>query len=224
MKKTIFMILATFSVFWLVSLFGYNKNLLMDAVRAPKAQAAASQTQLVTLTVNVIDYLSFTTNSGGSVAFGNLIPGTPNCDNGTIFLVSTNASNGYKMTPSDGSGTNSALKAADNTYIADYAGTIATPTLWPDGTTYGLGTTLWSGVQREAAWSAGGVATGACNAASTKWAGIAADSTSTSGHTVTGFISGPDTTYWGWKVNVPNTQKTGLYTGAVTFTVVNVLS
>lgn len=224
MKKIIFMTLSISFVFWLVCLFNYDKNLLISALRIPKAQAVASSTQVVTLTVNVIDYLSFTFNSGSSVAFGDLTPATANCSDGTIFLVSTNASNGYKMTPSDGSGTNSALKEVTNVYIADYAGTMTTPTLWSAASQYGLGTTLWSGVQREAAWSAGGVPTGACNAASTKWAGIAADSTSTTGHTVTGFITGPDTTYWGYKVNVPNTQKTGLYTGAVTFTVVNVLS
>ena len=223
MKKACFLTLSALTVFWLVCLLSYDKNLLADAIKVPKAQAVASSTQAVTLSVTVIDYLSFTVNSGGTINLGNLTPGTPVCNaSGTVLLVSTNASNGYKMTPSDGSATDSALTHADTTtHILDYLGTIAAPTTW---TGSGLGVTLWSGVQREAAWSVGGVATDACAVASTKWAGVPAASTSTTGHTVTGFLAGPDTTYWGWKVDVPNTQKTGTYTGVVTFTVVNVLS
>ena len=222
MRKAVFLSLSALFVFWLVCLLSYDKGLLVNSLNVSKTKAAASDVESVTLSVNILDYLSFTVSSGGTISLGNLTPGAPVCNSsGTVFLVSTNASNGYKMTPSDGSATNSALSEITGVHILDYLGTLATPTTW---TGSGLGVTLWSGVQREAAWSVGGVATDACALASTKWAGVPANSTATTGHTVTGYLAGPDTTYWGWKVDVPNTQKTGAYTGAVTFTVVNVLS
>lgn len=218
MKKILFMTLSILSVFWFVCLFSYNRDTLANALRVPEANAA---TQTVTLSVTVTSFLSFTTNSGGTIDLGLLNPGTPVCNtSGTVFLVNTNASNGYKMTPADGSNTDSTLTHVDaTTKIKDYLGTLATPTTW---TGSGLGVTLWSGVQREAAWSVGGVALNPCTAASNKYAGVPTD-TSTTGHTVAGFLAGPDTTYWGWKIDVPNTQKTGAYTGAVTFTAIPIL-
>jgi hypothetical protein len=71
---------------------------------------------------------------------------------------------------------------------------------------------------KEAAWGTG---TTVCDA-NNKYAG--APATATTAHTVTGFHSGADTSSWGWKIDVPNTQKTGSYSGNVTFTATAVLS
>jgi len=229
MKKALFMTLSASFVFWLVCLFSYDKNLLLNAFKAQKAEAVSSSTQVVNLSVTVQDYLSFLVSSGGNINLGNLTPRTANCNqSGTVLSVDTNAANGYKMTPSDGFATSSALVHTDaSTPIVDFvSGTVAAPVVWSLSTVYGLGVTLWSGSTAVAApWSvAGGAPADACVVASTKWAAVGTTSATTTGLTVTGPIATTDYSKWGWKVNVDNTQKTGVYAGTVTFTVVNVLS
>lgn len=228
MKKLLFLSLSGMFVFWLVCLLSYDKDLLVNALKVPKASAVQSSTQAVNLSVTVTDYLSFLISSGGNINLGDLNPLTANCNSsGTVFMVTTNAANGYKMTPSDGFATSSALVHTDaSTPIIDYAGTVSAPTIWSLSTAYGLGVTLWSGSTAVAApWSvAGGAPADACVVASTKWAGVPANGTAASGLVRTGPVAGVDYSKWGWKVNVSNTQKTGVYAGTVIFTVVNVLS
>ena len=220
-KKSIFMICSGLFIFWLVCLI----NLEGSPFCTRSAKAGVFATQNVDLTTTINSYLNFTISSGGSINLGSVNADIPACNaSGTVLVVSTNADNGYKITPTDGSDTNSALKHSDNvTYIQDMVASLDVPDIWVTGSTKGLGTTLWSGAQREEAWSVGGVPLNACSPDSTKWAGVPANDTAVSGHAVTGYIANPDETYWGWKLEVANTQKSGEYAGLVTFTVVAVL-
>ena len=171
----------------------------------------------VSLSTTVLYYLDFAINTGASVPFGNLQPGTPisGPSSGTITTVTTNAANGYTIVVSDGSDTNSAM-AQGGTYIADYAGTITTPTTW---TGTGLGVTLFAAdTTKESKWGTGT----AYNDANNKYAGVPAGATVA--HTVTGFPITSDTASWAFKIDVPNTQKTGAYTGNVVFSALPVLS
>jgi hypothetical protein len=191
---------------------------LIVALSAGK-KAIAANTGTATLSTNVQQYLALTVSSGGTVSFGSLTPGTPIADpaGGTVVSVTTNAGNGYTVGLSDGSDTNSAMLHTDTTtYIADYAGTLTTPTSW---TGTGAGITLFAAdTGKEAKWGTGTT----YNDANNKYAGV--PSAATTGHTVTGFHASADTSSWGFKVDVPNSQKTGSYSGNVTFTATAVLT
>jgi len=185
-------------------------------------QVEAAQ-QNVSLSTTVQEYLSFSITAGGTVAFGNLTPGTPICYNtGTVASVTTNAANGYTIGLSDGvSGTDSALLHTDTTTrIPDFDGTIDTPLNWlEDGEGTGLGISLYAAdTSKESKWGTG---TTVCDA-NNKYAGIPQNTTTA--HTASGYKSGADTSSWSFKVDVPNTQKTGSYSGSVTFTATAVLS
>jgi len=182
-----------------------------------KSQA---DTQGVTVSASVQSAMTFSTTTGGTAAFGNLTPGSPVASpaTGTVLSVTTNAANGYTIGVSDAkTSTNSALLHTDaTTYIADYAGTVVTPTSW---TGTGLGVTLFAAdTTKESAWGTGT----AYDDANNKYAGVPQNATT--GHTVTGYHSGADTSSWAFKLDVPGTQKTGSYSGSVTFTATAVLS
>jgi len=172
----------------------------------------------VTLSTTVQSYISLSISSGSTIAFGNLTPGTPICAGSTVASVTTNATNGYTVGLSDGAvGTGSALLHTDmTTRIADYAGTIADPTLW---TGTGLGISCYAAdTSKEAAWGTG---TTLCDA-NNEYAGV--PETATTAHTVTGYHELVDTSSWSWEIDVPNSQKIGAYSGNVTFTATAVLS
>ena len=184
-----------------------------------KAEAA---TDTVTVTTTVQQYISFSITAGDPTAFGNLTPGTPIAApaTGTVASVTTNSANGYTLGLSDGiASTNSALLHTDaTTYIADYAGTIGTPTSW---TGTGLGITLYAAdTTPDAKWCATTCTT--YNDADNKYAGIPENATTA--HTVTGFHADADTSSWAFKIDVSNSQKTGAYSGTVTFTATAVLT
>lgn len=179
--------------------------------------SSEAATDTVDLQINVQEYLTFSISAGDAVNFGNFNPGTPICSTtASVASVTTNAANGYTLGIHDGSATNSAL-AQGAVYIADYAGTIAEPTTW---TGTGLGITNWAAdtSKNTTRWGAG---TTVCDALN-EYAGVPL--AATTAHTVTGFHSGADTSSWGWKVDAPNTQQTGAYSGSVTFTATAVLS
>lgn len=153
-----------------------------------------------------------------TISLGNLLPGSI-ATGTTIATVDTNYANGYSLGASDGvAGTNSCLLHTDTTTrITDYAGTIATPTVW-DGT--GLGITVWAGdTAPEAKWC-----NDICSAESdpdNKYAGV--PETAATIHAKTGAPTLSDTTSIGYKLVVPNTQKTGDYSGNITYTATGVL-
>lgn len=183
------------------------------------SKQSEAATHDVTLTTIVTEYITLDITAGDPVAFGNLTPGTPiKAPNpATVASVTTSAANGYTLGLSDGSDTNSAFRHTDNTtYIADYAGSIAVPTAW-SGT--GLGVTLFTAdSNKEVKWGTGTTYSDANN----KYAGI--PSATTTAHTATGFHAGADTSSWAFQVDVPNSQKTGAYSGAITLTATAVLS
>lgn len=175
-----------------------------------------------TLTTTVLEYLSFSLTAGDTVSFGNLTPGTPIAApaTGTIASVTTSASNGYTLAVHDGeSGSNSSMTHTDTTTkITDFTlGDITTPATWGAGT--GVGITLFAAdTSKEAKWGTGTTYNDALN----KYAAV--PETATTAHTVTGFSASADTSSWAFKIDVPNTQKTGAYSGTVTFTATAVVS
>lgn len=191
--------------------------LIIPVLKTDKAQAA---TDTVTMTTSVQEYLIFSVTAGDPVAFGNLTPGTPICyATGTVGSVTTNAANGYTLGAHDGSASNSALLHTDTaTYIPDMTtGTIATPVVW--GAENGQGFGLYAAdTNKEAKWGTGVTVCDALN----KYAAIPL--AATTAHTVTGFHAGADTSSWSYKIDVQNTQKTGSYSGNMTFTATAVLS
>jgi hypothetical protein len=177
-----------------------------------------ADTQVVNLSASTQTAMDFSTSAGSTVAFGNLTSGSPIAApvGGTVLSVTTNAVNGYTIGVSDGiSGSNSCLVSAGN-YIADYAGTISSPTSW---TGTGLGITMFAAdTNKESAWGTGTT----YNDVNNKYAGIPQNPTVA--HTVTGYRSSADTSSWAFKLDVPPGQAAGNYSGSVTFTATAVLS
>lgn len=204
-------------LFLSISLLFLISALLIDV----KPLTVKAATHDVTLTTSVQSYLVFDITVGDTIALGDLTPGTPICSSTTTASVTTNAANGYTLGLHDGvASTGSALLHTDTTTrITDMTnGTIASPVVW--GTNTGLGVNLWDAdtAKSTSQWGAG---TTVCDALN-EYAAV--PTTATTAHTVTGFHSGADTSDWSWKIDVPNTQKTGAYSGVVTFTATPVLS
>lgn len=199
---------------YLIVLLVIGLGLIMFFAKAKAAE------QPVTLSTTVLPYLSFNITAGDTIPFGDLTPGTPICDTtATVASVATNAANGYTIGLSDGvSGSDSTLLHTDTvTRIPDMTnGTITTPVVW--GSNYGLGVGLFDAdTNKEAKWGTG---TTVCDA-NNKYAAVPQNATTA--HTVTGTVSGTDTSSWSWQVDAQNTQKTGAYSGDVTFTATAVL-
>lgn len=215
MKKLLFGTLSALFVFWIFSFISGGAVLKWNDA----AEAAASTTSTVTLSGTVTTYINLTWGGSGSLnTFPTITPGTDACTTtGNILSITTNASNGYTVGLHDVAGTNSAMLHTDTTtYIPDMlTGTLATPIAWVTGVTTGLGVTMFAAdTTKEAGWGTG---TTACDGAFNKWAAVPA--ASAVGHTAATYKAGADTSSWNWKVNVLNTQKTGVYSGNVTFTV-----
>lgn len=186
-----------------------------------QAQAASgSTTATVTVSTSVTNYIILSI-SPNTQLLGNLTPGTSVKSTGTIATVTSNSANGYNLGLSDAVATgSSALVHTDTTtYIADFGGTIVTPLPWTGGTSVGLGISMFAAdSSKEAKWGAGTTATDVAN-----WY-AAVPFSATTAHTVTGFHASADTSSWAFEADVPNTQKTGNYSGNVTFTATAVLS
>lgn len=190
-------------------------------VNTDKAMAL-DDTDTVTLTTTIQGYINIDVTAGDPVAFGNLTPGTPICPiTGVVTTTNTNAANGYTIGLHDGgTSTASSMTHTDaTTKITDVtnSGTIAIPAAW--GSATGVGITLFAAdTTKETAWGAG---TTVCDAVN-KYAAVPA--TAVTAHTAAGAPKTDDTASWGFKIDVPNTQKTGAYSGDVTFTATAVLS
>lgn len=182
---------------------------------------AESDTDMVTLSTNVQTAIAISL-SPGTYAFGNLTAGTSLKGSAGIMVdVMTNASNGYTLSIHDGVvGNNSALLHTDmTTRIADTTFTIASPDLWVSGTTKGLGMTVFSAdTSKEAKWGTG-IAYDDIN---NKYAAV--PQMATTFHTSTGYKTGSDTTSVAFIVDVNTDQKSGSYSGDVTFTASAVLA
>ncbi len=159
--------------------------------------------------------LTFAVDSN-TLAFGSLLPGSV-ITGTSVGTVTTNYPNGYSLSAKDDvAGTNSVLLHSDtSTRITDYAGSIATPTLW-SGT--GLGISVFAATGKDTSkWGTGTTVDDSNN----KYAGVPENSTII--HSKTGSPTASDQTSIGYKLVVPNTQKTGNYSGILTFTATGVL-
>ncbi len=137
---------------------------------------------------------------------GTITPGSPNTAT-TTATVTTDAWGGYELLISEN---HSLTHTVDGTTtIADYAGTIATPTAW-SGT--GLGFTVTNGSGVAAKWG---------TSPNNNYAGI--PTTDTVFHDKSGYTSGGDDTVVEYKADVPSTQKSGTYTNTVTYTAISKL-
>ena len=175
----------------------------------------------VAVSTTVQSSLSMDITAGSTVEFGPLTPGLPIVapNTGTVVSVETNANNGYTVGIHDNvAGTDSALLNTDAvTYIPDIAsGTVAVPALW--GVNTGLGITLFAAdTNKELKWGTGAV----YDSINNKYAAIPQNVTTA--HTVTGEVVGVNTSSWGFKIDAAPSQKTGSYTGNITFTATAVL-
>lgn len=181
-----------------------------------------AQTSDINFSTTVQSALSLDITAGDTVAFGTIIAGTPITapDTGTIASVTTSAANGYTLDVSDGAtdGGSALLHTDTTTRITDVTGgNIATPALW--GSKTGLGITLYAAdTNKEVKWGTGVTYDDSNN----KYAAI--PEIANTAHTVTGVVAGADTSSWAFKLDVPADQKTGDYTGTMTFTATAVLS
>jgi hypothetical protein len=206
MQKYIFIILTILVLVSLIILY------------LPHTQAA---THDVSLSTNVTEYIEIEITQGDVVNFGNLTPGSPICySTGTIVRVTTSAANGYTLGVFDNvPGNNSCLLHTDTTTrIPDLTnGTIETPVLW--GSNYGLGLGLYAAdTDKESKWGTG---TTVCDS-NNKYAAI--PQSETTAHTAPGYHASPDYSSWSFKIDVQNSQKTGSYSGTMTFSAVPQLS
>ena len=151
------------------------------------------------------------------IAFGNLLPGNV-LTGSTVATVTTNYSGGYTLGASDAVvGAYSCLLHTDSsTRIADYTGTIDTPTQWLTGT--GFGISLYAAdTTKEGKWGTGDDETDSNN----KYAGVPEGATTI--HTKAGSPTSGDRSWIGYKLVAPYTQKIGDYSGNVTYTATGVL-
>jgi len=148
--------------------------------------------------------------------FGNFLPGSVITDT-SLATVTTNYPNGYTLSAQDDvTGAWSVLLHTDMvTRVADYTGTIETPTSW-SGT--GLGICLYEATDKEAKWGTGISESDSNN----KYAGIPENTTEI--HEKTGSPTVDNENHIGYKIVVPNTQKTGDYSGVLTFTATGALN
>ena len=80
-----------------------------------------------------------------------------------------------------------------------------------------MGFSLYSGTNKDAKWGTGTTETDVNN----KYAGV--PETAGTIMTKTGYTSGADTAGIGWEADVANSQKTGTYSGDITYTATGVL-
>ena len=189
------------------------------------AQPVKADTHSVTFTANVLTALILDITPGDSFDFGDLTFDTPKAapTTGTVVSVTTNAANGYTLGVSDGEDNpDSGLEnvADPATHVPDMTnGTVGTPVAW--GTNSGLGITMFDAdTTPEGKWCAGTCTS--YNDADNLYAAI--PKTAATAHTVTGFLGAADTSSWAFMVETGAGQKSGAYSGTMTFTVTAVLS
>ena len=152
-----------------------------------------------------------------SLSFGSLLPGSIITDT-TTTTVSTNYPSGYSLSISDNvASSGSTLLHTDLvTRIGDYLGSILNPTSWSGN---GLGFCVYGATNKDTAkWGTGTSATDSSN----KYAGVPQNATVITTKTSNPTIN--DQTKIGYKLVVDNTQKTGNYSGNITFTTTGVLN
>ena len=136
----------------------------------------------------------------GTVTTGSPITGQ------TVISVTTDAWGGYDLLTNQ----NHSMTHTDNvTTISDYACSIGSPCAWSG---YGLGFSVISGTSVEAKWGT-----------SPNFNYAAFPLSATIFHSKGGYYSGADQTTVGYKVDVPASQKSGLYSNIIYYTAITKL-
>lgn len=139
--------------------------------------------------------------SAASVSM-NAVPGSPQTAETTLSVLTESA--GYVLAVAQ----DHDLRHTDNTTtIPAISGTIASPALWVDGTTVGLGFTLVSGTGLDGKWG---------TSPNFKYAAFPASATDI--HTKSGYQGTADETVVRYGLDVAATQKSGTYANKVTYT------
>lgn len=136
-----------------------------------------------------------------SVAIPQVTSGTSKTAFSQVSVL-TDAS-GYLLAASQ----NQDMTASDSSTIPAFPSAIATPGLWTEGTSIGLGFSLTAGTSLDAKWG---------TSPAFKYAAFPASSTTI--HDKPGYTSGPDVTTVQYRLDVSATQKPGSYSNIITYT------
>lgn len=143
--------------------------------------------------------------------FGNLTPNiTKRGTSGVIAGVTTNSDNGYDLSANDEiPGNDSCMLNVDGvTRIIDFSSEINLPLLWNDGTSKGVGLSVYSAdTAKETKWGTGNN----YDSVENKYAGI--PELAVPIHVSQNYKKGEDHTGISFIVEVGTDQKIGLYTG-----------
>lgn len=181
------------------------------AVLAVQQTYAATDTEQVTLQVDVAEVLAMSVDSA-TVDMGTLTPGTP-VTGSSVVTVTTNANGGYDLkVKRDDSDT-----TMDHTVLPSY--NITDKTAW-DGSSSaatwsgtGLGFSVYaSTATKNATWWGSGTA---CDDAANKYAGFPSSYTTIMSHS--SYSATSTTTSVCYKLDVPSTQRSGAYDGTITY-------
>jgi hypothetical protein len=150
-------------------------------------------------------YLTLTVDADNK-DLGTLFSGSPVTGETTVG-VTTDSWNGYALNVSK----NHKMRniADGSTTINDHNGTIATPVLWSAPNNLGFGFTIISGTGVDTKWKDG------LNYRYASFPDIA-----TTAHSKPDYKSPVDETVIGYKVDVPESQKSGAYSCTITYTAV----
>jgi len=199
-KRSIFFTLVVF----LVAIFFVFQGLDFS-------EGAVSVTDQVNLSLTVAQTISL--NCGADVNLGTLTPGTP-VSASSVCTVTTNAEGGYDL----------AVKRDDSDTTMDHnsdaTANITDKTAWnrttPNGAAYsgtGLGFSVFaSTATKNTTWWGTGTT---CHDAANLYAGFPTAYTNIMEHS--SYSSSSTTTSICYRVDVPSTQKSGSYSGSITY-------
>ncbi|MEA1936656.1 MAG: hypothetical protein U9N04_00915 [Patescibacteria group bacterium] len=179
---------------------------------------AATDSDGVNLSVIVAE--NMTLDCGADVDIdggGSLTAGTPE-SNSTTCTITTNDEDGYDLSVVNDFASGTVLRNSNGSgsdwEIADYAGTIATPTTW---TGTGLGFSVFAAPDKEVKWGTGTT----CHAAGNAYAAFPDSDTVITN--VADYSNSETTIDICYRVDVPSTQASGEYAGSVTYTATGTL-
>ncbi len=175
----------------------------------------------VNLSVTVEENMTLACGTDVDIDRGGSLTASVPESNSTTCTITTNDDKGYDLSVVNDNAADTVLRhgdyvvVGDTDYsIADYAGTIGTPTTW-SGT--GLGFSVFAAPDKEAKWGAGS----SCHDSNNAYAAFPDSDT-----VITNVVnySHDDTTIdVCYRVDVPSTQASGEYTGSITYTATGTL-
>jgi len=181
-----------------------NYGLINSGGEAATGTNASSSYKLGTgYIAQLIQSVELTLNPASTLTIPTVIPGTS--QNASIQAIVRTDAPAYDLAVNQ----NHNLTHTDTvTTIPGVSGTIASPALWTEGTTKGLGFTITGGTQIEAKWG---------TTPNFKYAAM--PNTATTFHSHSGYLGGSsDTTTVQYRLDAVSSQKSGTYTNIATFT------